>query len=142
MIQIAPIDIPPQINRMDRFTASPNSADPSGFAAQLYASDAATDRQLPDQDTPRQAAQQLVAIALVQPLLAQARLDTFQTPMFHGGQAEKMFGAQLDSLIAQQITSRTGLPIVDSVYRHITRQPNPTLNVTNHPNAKRLDTHG
>jgi len=67
----------------------------------------------------REAARSLVSISFIQPLLTQARQDPFRSEMFHGGFAEDTFGAQLDSIIAEQITRRTDFPLVESVYRQI-----------------------
>ncbi|MEE9211186.1 MAG: hypothetical protein V3U29_00865 [Phycisphaeraceae bacterium] len=69
----------------------------------------------------RQAAEQLVATTLVQPILAAVRNDPFKSELFHGGLAEDMFGSQLDTLISERITRATRLPIVDAVYDKIMR---------------------
>lgn len=69
----------------------------------------------------REAAQQLVSIALVQPVLAQMRRDPFRTDMFHGGFAEDAFGARLDSILAERITQRSNLPLVDAIERTLGR---------------------
>ena len=92
----------------------------SQFSQLLGAHDAALDQPgRSNQDEVRQAAQSLVAIGFVQPLLAQARQDPFRTDLFHGGFAEDAFGAQLDTILAEQITNRADMPLVESVYRHI-----------------------
>ena len=65
-----------------------------------------------------------------QRISAQARNDPFRSDLFHGGLAEDSFGQQLDSIIAQRVTSRSNLPIVESVYNHITQQ------------GSRVNTHG
>jgi len=66
-------------------------------------------------------AEQLVASTLVLPILSQARNDPFKSEMFHGGKGEDMFGSQLDTILAERITSSSRMPIVDAVYRSITR---------------------
>jgi len=64
----------------------------------------------------REAVEQLVSNALIMPLLKQMRADPFQTDLFHGGQGEQVFGAQLDQHIADRMTKKAGLPIVDVIY--------------------------
>ena len=86
-------------------------------------------------DQVREAARSLVAISFIQPLLTEARQDPFRSEMFHGGFAEDAFGAQLDSIIAEQITKRADLPLVESVYRQIAGNV-PTQSGT------RVNTHG
>ncbi|MEX0777201.1 MAG: rod-binding protein [Phycisphaeraceae bacterium] len=70
----------------------------------------------------REAARQLVSIALIQPVLTKAHEDPFKTEMFHGGQGEAMFQQQLDTILADRITHRANFPLVDAVYQQITRQ--------------------
>lgn len=75
----------------------------------------------PNHRESHEAAQQLVSIALVQPVLAQMRRDPFRTEMFHGGFAEDAFGARLDSILAERITQRSNLPLVDAIERTLGR---------------------
>jgi hypothetical protein len=90
------------------------------FSELLKVNDTKTDR-IPEttSDTVRHSAQEFVALSLVQPVLAAARNDPFRASMFHGGQAEDAFGQQLDAQLAQRITQRANLPVVDAVYRRI-----------------------
>lgn len=67
----------------------------------------------------RKASQQLVATTFIQPMLAKMREDPFQTKLFHGGQAEKMFGQQLDTVLSERIVAKADFSIVDAVYRTI-----------------------
>ena len=77
-------------------------------------------------ETLRTASQQLVATTFIQPMLARMREDPFKSDLFHGGQAEEVFGQQLDTLLAERIVSRADFSIVDAVYRAIAdRAPNP-----------------
>ncbi len=69
--------------------------------------------------TLRKAAQQLVAITFVQPMLAKMRQDPFKTDLFHGGQAEEIFGQQLDTIYSERIVARANFSIVDAVYKAI-----------------------
>ena len=90
------------------------------FAHLLSPNDAATNRHVqPQEDQAREAAAALVAFTLIKPLLAQARQDPFRADLFHGGFAEDTFGDQLDSIVAQQITRATKLPIVEAVYDRV-----------------------
>lgn len=70
----------------------------------------------------REASEQLVASTLLLPLLQQMRNDPFKTDMFHGGSAEDIFGAQLDTQLADRMAASMRLPVVEQVYERITRQ--------------------
>jgi Rod binding domain-containing protein len=63
------------------------------------------------------AADQLVATAFILPLLAQVRDDPFKGEMFHGGQAEQVFGQQLDVILADRITESSRFGISDAMVR-------------------------
>ncbi len=78
---------------------------------------------LAQQARARKAAQEFVASTFIQPLLDQMRKDPFRSKLFHGGQAEDMFSQQLNRKLADRIVASTRLPIVDTVYREILRQP-------------------
>lgn len=82
------------------------------FASML---DDAKAKQQPDRT--REAAQELVSIALLLPLLKQARQDPFRSELFHGGQGEETFGAQLDEQLADRMSRSMSLPLTDAVYR-------------------------
>lgn len=118
----------------DMFRASPPTGllHAPGFENHLPGPrDSATDRTpVSPANAAYGAAQSLVAITLIQPLLAQAREDPFKADLFHGGFAEDTFGTQLDSIIAERITQSSKLPIVESVYNQIS------------PNPLQVDTHG
>lgn len=99
-----------------------------GAAAPVFKiGDAATDRRTATREQEaRLVAEQLVASTLVLPILSQARNDPFKSDLFHGGKGEEMFGSQLDTILAERITSSSRMPIVDAVYRSITRTPQPS----------------
>lgn len=61
----------------------------------------------------RKAAEQFVAIALVQPLLSQLRAANQSAPPFAPTQGEKQFQSLLDSHLAQEITRSKNFPLVD-----------------------------
>ena len=94
------------------------------FSDLINPRDFATDRTpKPPDDDLRQAASSLVAITLVQPLLAQVRQDPFRSELFHGGFAEDVFGKQLDSIIAERVTQAARFPVVNAVYNQIQNAP-------------------
>ena len=99
------------------WTGGANATD---FNALLNPRDGATDRskQTIEQKV-RKAAEQLTASSLVLPVLAQSHKDPFKSDLFHGGQAEDMFQSQLDTIMADRITSSSHFPIVDSIYKKI-----------------------
>jgi len=100
-----------QVDGMDRVSgrrqAMAFDADAPSFAAELDARS--------DTDRVREAAEQLVGIALIKPLLEQARENPFKTELFHGGPGEEAFGAQLDQHLADRMAKRAGGSIVDAV---------------------------
>lgn len=77
---------------------------------------AGVDGGVKDHDEVREAAEGLVGIAFVLPMLKMMRDQTFKTDLFHGGQGEKMFAARLDEKLADRMTRRMGMDLVDSVY--------------------------
>lgn len=62
-------------------------------------------------------AEQLVAVALVQPLLAQMRESSNAAPPFAPTQAEKQIRALQDASVAQQIVHASRFPMVDRLAR-------------------------
>lgn len=87
----------------------------------------ATDQRLaggaPDGKTrAREAAEQLVSITFVQPILAQMRASEGAAAPFKPSSAEKQFGALLDAELAQQVTRAARFPLVERVARDLLRQ--------------------
>jgi len=74
-----------------------------------------------DGDPVRDAAKELVAFGLIMPMLQQMQDDPFRSELFHGGQGEKMFNAQLNQHLAKRIVGRMNMPLVDAVYQQINR---------------------
>ena len=70
-------------------------------------------------DEARTAAEQFVATAFVMPMLAQMRNDPFRSDLFHGGFAEDAFQGRLDTILADRVTQRADLSLVDSILDHI-----------------------
>jgi len=131
-----------QINALDNpgFAAASQLTRPTGesFAykmklAEAKASDAVeSDRGLDPEraETLRTAAEQLVATTFIQPMLAKMREDPFKSDLFHGGQAEEIFGQRLDTIFSERIVSRTDFAIVDAVYRSIADKAGVSAGVT------------
>jgi hypothetical protein len=68
-------------------------------------------------DRLREAAAELVSVAFLMPLMKMARQDPFRGELFHGGQGEETFGAQLDQEIASRMGKTMSNQLVDAVYR-------------------------
>lgn len=73
----------------------------------------------------RTAAEQLVSHALLTPMMKMMRDDPFKTELFHGGQAEDMFAAQLDQQLAEDMASQMSLDVVEAVYNRFAGQAEP-----------------
>ena len=71
--------------------------------------------------TPRQAAEEFVAIALVQPILAQMRESEGAWGPFAPGDAEKRFAPLLDAEIAQRIVKKEGWGLVESIEAQLSK---------------------
>lgn len=123
----------------------PAAVDAPHFSELLNPRDAAAGRTAQsDSQKVRQASQQLVSSTLILPLLAQIRKDPFRSELFHGGQAEEMFHSQLDQKLADRITSRANLPIVEAVSRSIMQKAGQLKNKRGESGAapSRLNVHG
>ncbi len=75
----------------------------------------------------RQAAEEFVAIGLVQPILASMREMNNAAPPFAPGAAERRFGPMLDAEIAQRIVQSANFEVVDSVARQLLRAQGPSV---------------
>lgn len=67
----------------------------------------------------RDAAEQFVAQALVEPILARFRASGDAVPPFAPGDSEKAFRPLLDAQIAQRIVRSQNFPIVEAVARRL-----------------------
>lgn len=67
------------------------------------------------QQTPRQAAEEFISMALVQPILAQLRETNQAAGPFAPGEAEKSFGPMLDAEIAHQMVKSSGWGLISAV---------------------------
>ncbi|TVQ63831.1 MAG: hypothetical protein EA378_00895 [Phycisphaerales bacterium] len=70
----------------------------------------------------REAAEQLVSITFVQPILAQMRASEGAAAPFKPTPGEKQFGALLDAELAQQVTKAARFSLVDRVAQDLLRQ--------------------
>jgi Rod binding domain-containing protein len=79
----------------------------------------------------REAAEQLVATAFIQPMLATLRDSTFGAEMFEPGLAEQRFGPMFDQHMADRITQAAHLPLVDVITdRLVGRDAQPSADAT------------
>ncbi|MEL6328903.1 MAG: hypothetical protein AAFR38_04520 [Planctomycetota bacterium] len=69
----------------------------------------------------RQAAEQLVAVALVQPMLEMARAGYDPAPPFHQTAADKQFGAITDATTALDIVRSADWAVVDRLAQDVLR---------------------
>lgn len=105
---------------IDQISSASSSA--SSFDAVLNNASAAAASHGRDRDQQlRHASEQLVSDAFIQPLLKQMRNSPFKVKMFHGGQAEQAFGQKLDTILSDRIVHSTNFPIVDAVYRSLSK---------------------
>ena len=63
----------------------------------------------------RQAAEDFVAMAFVEPLLAQLRETNDAAPPFAPGPAERQFGEIMDQVLSRQIVRASNFPLVDRI---------------------------
>jgi hypothetical protein len=104
--------------------------------------DTATDRHKQSRsDKALKTARQLVSMILVQPILDQAQNDPMRVEMFHGGQAERIFQQRMDQVLAQRITEKSRMPIVDATYRSIMKWDT-RRQAQSAPATKGTDLHG
>ncbi|MEX2673300.1 MAG: rod-binding protein [Phycisphaeraceae bacterium] len=75
----------------------------------------------------RKAAQQLVSQAFLMPMMKMMRDDPFKSDLFHGGQGEDIFAAQLDEKLADSMASQMNLPVVEAVYQKFAAQLSPNI---------------
>ncbi|MEQ8317360.1 MAG: hypothetical protein RIE77_07215 [Phycisphaerales bacterium] len=70
----------------------------------------------------RRAAEDFVAMAFVEPLLAQMRESTNAAPPFGPGSGEKQFGEIMDRVLSRQLVRASRFPLVDRIEADLTRQ--------------------
>lgn len=69
--------------------------------------------------SPREAAEQLVAVAFVQPLLKMVRDANRSAPPFAPTPGEKMFGQISDTALSQRLVRASRFPLVDRLERDL-----------------------
>jgi Rod binding domain-containing protein len=70
-------------------------------------------------ESPREAAEQLVSVAFVQPLLKLMRESNRAAPPWAPTQGEKMFGNLADAELAQRLVRASRFPLVDRIERDL-----------------------
>jgi Rod binding domain-containing protein len=65
------------------------------------------------------AANQLVSVAFIKPMLTQMRQSPFKNEMFGGGQGAEIFQEHLDTVLADRMAMRTTFSIADAAYKRI-----------------------
>lgn len=104
-------------------TAEPNAAqrrlldDQAGFAAVLSRANEGA-----GENRARDAAEKLVAVAFVQPVLAKMRETGNAAPPFQANAAEKSFRGMMDSALAQKIVKCARWPLVDRIEAKLNRE--------------------
>ncbi len=65
---------------------------------------------------------ELVASTFIKPMLAEMRNSPFKNEMFHGGQGEEIFGAQMDTIVSDRVTNSENNKIVNNIYKRVEQQ--------------------
>jgi len=87
----------------------------------------------------REAAEEMVAISLVQPILSSLRESSDAAPPFAPGDAERRFGPLFDAEIARRITRASNFPLVDRLARQLLTQ---AQGGPDSPPGGKVDAHG
>lgn len=72
-------------------------------------------------DEARESAEELVAIALVQPILSQMRSSNQAAEPFKPNEAERTFGTMMDAILARRLVHSSSWGLVDSVAQRLRR---------------------
>jgi len=96
------------------------SAAPTRHAVPMFA-DVLERAHTPREDVARQGAEQLVASALVMPILSMLRENSRLEEPFAPGPAERRFGPMLDQHVADHIVRNANFPLVDRLTDQLTR---------------------
>ena len=101
-----------------------------GFAeAMVRWSDRAQGGRAMTEEDARGAAEELVAMTFVQPILSQMREMNDAAPPFAPGVAERRFGAMWDAEIAQRLVRSDGFGLVEAVARDVLSKARGTVPV-------------
>jgi len=90
----------------------------------------------------KNAANQLLSVAFIKPMLAQMHQSPFKSELFHGGQGEKVFQEHLDTVLADRIATRMNVSLGDAIYRRITGTPLLNQSLPSNQQNHRIDQHG
>lgn len=74
----------------------------------------------------RAAAEELVSIALIQPILAELRESNDAAPPFAPGPYEKQFGSLMDAEISRRLVKAQNFPLVDRLARDLLKMSQTT----------------
>lgn len=99
--------------------------------AEIFAIDRRAPGRAGEADQARQAAEGLVAMTLIEPLLRQARESRSSEGPFGMTEAEKQFGALMDARTAGRMVKAWNLPLVDQLARQM-REEARTVETTGH----------
>ncbi len=74
-----------------------------------------------EKDEARESAEELVAIALVQPILSQMRSSNQAAEPFKPNEAERTFGSMMDAILARRLVHSSNWGLVDNVAQRLRR---------------------
>jgi len=72
------------------------------------------------QEQARQAAEQLVSIAFIEPALKMMRENTLAAGPFAPGDTERRFAPMLDQMFSERVTTGSNFPLVDRLEKQLT----------------------
>lgn len=85
------------------------------------------------QEQVRASAEELVSIALIQPILAELRDSNTAAPPFAPGPYEKQFGTLMDAEVSRRLVKAQNFPLVDRLARDLLRMTQSTEGNTHAP---------
>lgn len=109
---------------------------------QAHGSNTPSSDNMTDEQKIRLAAQQLVATTLLKPIFSQIRQDPFKSDLFNGGRTEKIFGEQLDNILADRMVKKQGFGLVDSVYNNFMKNAQKAISLDAQNIQQGIDLHG
>lgn len=74
-----------------------------------------------EKDEARESAEELVAIALVQPILSQMRSSNQAAEPFKPNEAERTFGSMMDAILARRLVHSSNWGLVDTMAQRLRR---------------------
>lgn len=105
------------LTTLPRPTASASTSEQRSFS-QIMATGNRS-RVKDDEDPAQEAAESLVAVTLIEPILREARESRSAEPPFGLTEAEKQFGALMDARTAERIVQSWDMPLVDRLARQM-----------------------